>query len=190
MKWTENSTEEFLIKRKVKFQVNKYENRLVLKNLKKKIIQISKNINKHNLTKVKGIFTGFQSLVADKNFHKFLVDIHPIIKKYYPFDFFIKDAWANILNEGDEVVVHSHNGECTFCGILYLTEGGPGTYFNDIDLNVEEEIGRYVLFDPLMQHSVKKIKNNVSRMTIAFNLVIRKEWQKIENIENLTILNK
>lgn len=190
MKWAENSTEEFLIKRKVKFQVNKYEDRLTLENLKNKVIQLSKNIEKHNLTNVKGIFTGFQSLVADKNFHKFLIDIHPIIKKYFPFDFFIRDAWANILNENDEVEVHDHYGKSSYCGILYLTEGGPGTYFDDIDLNVEEEIGRYVLFDPLIRHSVKKNKSNVTRMTIAFNLVKRKEWEKIENIENLTILNK
>jgi hypothetical protein len=65
---------------------------------------------------------------------------------------------------------------------LYLTEGGPGTYFKEYDLLVEEEVGKYILFHPLLKHSVQKIENNIERITIAFNMNEVKTWEDYSQV--------
>ena len=63
---------------------------------------------------------------------------------------------------------------------MYLTEGGPGTYFKEYDLLIEEEIGKYILFHPFLKHKVEKIKNNIERVTVAFNMNQLKDWQDVQ----------
>jgi hypothetical protein len=132
-------------------------------------------------TNVKGKFTGFESLIQNKDFHNFLKLIKNEINYIYKKDFFIYNAWGNILKKGDEVKDHTHNNVSAFCGILYLTENGPGTYFKDYDFTIEEKIGRYVLFDPILWHSVNKIVNDMERITVAFNMNEINNWTKLEN---------
>jgi hypothetical protein len=121
-------------------------------------------------TYVKGHFTGFQSLIKNKDFTDFIKIIHPQIKIIHQFDFEIFEAWGNICRYGEEVTEHDHRRISAFCGILYLSEGGPGTYFKDYDLTVQEEIGKYILFHPKLIHEVKKIEKNIERITLAFNM--------------------
>jgi hypothetical protein len=48
---------------------------------------------------------------------------------------------------------------------------------------VNEEIGKYVLFSPMLLHSVKKIETDIERITIAFNMGSIKDWDNLSNIE-------
>jgi hypothetical protein len=121
-------------------------------------------------TFVKGHFTGFKSLIENKNFINFLKIIQPQIKVIYKDNFIIFDAWGNICKYGEEILEHDHHRNTAFCGILYLSDGGPGTYFKDYDLTVEEEIGKYILFHPKLSHKVNKIEKNIERITLAFNM--------------------
>lgn len=139
-------------------------------------------------THVKGHFTGFDSLVKNNFFITFLKTIQENIKIIYPFDFVIHNAWGNLCKKGEQVTEHNHGGINCFCGILYLTEGGPGTYFKQYDLLIKEEIGKYILFHPLLDHEVKEIQNDVERITIAWNINKLKDWDK-ETYE-LNIINK
>jgi hypothetical protein len=156
----------------------KINNQELIKNL----IQIVKNNKDESLsygTNVKGYFTGFKALIENDVFITFLKSIQENIKIIYKDNFIIGDAWGNLLKIGEEVIEHDHKGASGFCGILYLTEGGPGTYFKEYDLLVEEEIGKYILFHPLLKHSVEKVKNNIERITIAFNMFEVKKWEDI-----------
>ena len=83
--------------------------------------------------------------------------------------------------------MHDHELTSAFSGILYLTEGGPGTFFHEHNITIEEEIGKFILFHPRLMHSVKKIENDIERITVAFNMDKIKLW---ENIENTKIINK
>lgn len=139
-------------------------------------------------TNVKGHFTGFKTLVNDPNFHDFLKLIQPYINIIYKNDFIIDDAWGNICKKGDEVTEHDH-GDNAFCGILYLSNGGPGTYFKDYDITVNEEIGKYVLFHSKLLHSVKKIEKDMNRITVAFNMGKIRDWEK-DLHNNITWVNK
>jgi hypothetical protein len=121
-------------------------------------------------TFVKGHFTGFKSLIKNKDFINFLKIIQPQIKFIYNNSFEIFDAWGNICKYNEEVVEHDHHRNTAFCGILYLSEGGPGTYFKDYDLTIEEEIGKYILFHPKLLHKVNKIEKDIERITLAFNM--------------------
>jgi len=139
-------------------------------------------------TNVKGHFTGFNSLINNKDFYSFLKLIQPCIFTIYNKNFIISEAWGNICKKGEEVTEHNHNGDFAFCGILYLSNGGPGTYFRNYDITINEEIGKYVLFHPQLLHCVKKIENDIERITVAFNIGKIKDWEK--DLNNLTWINK
>jgi len=141
----------------------------IINNLKN-FIKNNKDNKLNYKTNVKGIFTGFKSLVNNDDFHKFLKIIQPNIHIIYKKKFIITDAWGNLCKLNDEVNEHDHKSINGFCGILYLTEGGPGTYFKELDLTIYEEVGKYILFHPDLLHSVSKITNDIERMTVAFNM--------------------
>jgi len=156
----------------------------------KNLITFVKNNKDENLsysTNVKGHFTGFKSLIQNEDFINFIKTIQENIRIIYKNNFIVDDAWGNICKIGEEVIEHDHNGITGFCGILYLTEKGPGTYFKEYDLLIEEKIGKYVLFHPLLKHSVKKIENDIERITIAFNMNSIKDW---EDDSQVTWINK
>jgi hypothetical protein len=159
----------------------KIDNKDIINNL----INFVKNNKDEELsykTNVKGHFTGFFSLVKNNDFINFLKEIQPQIKTVYQDNFIISEAWGNLCKIGEEVTEHSHAGVSGFCGILYLTDGGPGTYFKEYDLLIKEEIGKFILFHPILNHSVKKIENDIERITVAFNMEQFKNWEKNDNI--------
>lgn len=162
--------------------IGKINDKELIENLKTSVREKIKNSPLHYKTNVKGLFTGFKALIEDKYFFQFLESIKNEIKVIYNGSFIIKDAWGNICKEkDDEVIVHDHIESSAFCCILYLTDGGPGTYFNDYDYNVEEEIGKFVLFSPMLKHQVSKLNKNIERITIAFNADQNKPWNNPEN---------
>ena len=164
------------ILKKTYILTGKINNEELIKNL----IKIVKEKKDHKLsykTHVNGYFTGFKSLIHNNEFITFLKEIRENIKIVHNGNFIILDAWGNICKIGEEVTEHDHGGVSGFCGILYLTEGGPGTYFKEYDLLVEEEVGKYVLFHPYLKHNVKKIENDIERITISFNMNQLKNWE-------------
>jgi hypothetical protein len=147
----------------------KIDNKYIINNLIN-FIRDNKNEELSYKTFVKGHFTGFKSLIRNKDFINFLKIIQSQIKFIHKDNFEIFDAWGNICKYGEEVVEHDHRRVTAFSGILYLSEGGPGTYFKDYDLTVNEEIGKYVLFHPKLLHKVNKIEKDIERISLAFNM--------------------
>jgi hypothetical protein len=164
------------ILKKTYILTGKINNEQLIKNLVD-FVKKNKDKNLSYKTNVKGHFTGFQSLIRNDDFLTFLKNIQENIKIIYQDNFIIQEAWGNICKIGEEVTEHDHGGITGFCGILYLSEGGPGTYFKEYDLLIKEEIGKYLLFHPSLKHSVKKIENDIERITIAFNINQVREWE-------------
>jgi hypothetical protein len=145
-------------------------------------IKNSKNTELSYKTHVKGHFTGFKSLIENVDFIDFLKKIQPQIKIIFKENFIITDAWGNILKKNEEITEHSH-GNKGFSGILYLTDDGPGTYFKEYNLLIKEEIGKFILFTPILLHSVPKVDKDIERITVAFNMTETKEWYDMSNIK-------
>lgn len=151
------------------------KNTLILNNLKKRVKEIANTLSVDQ-TFVRGKFTGFESLKEEPTFHSFLKDILPAIKNVYPHNWIIKDAWANICSYKNKIDRHDHAGTSAFCGILYLTEDGPGTFFDQYKFTVKEKIGKFVLFHPSVTHEVKPIDKDIERVTVAFNIDCVNDW--------------
>jgi len=162
--------------------IDEYKNLNILNNLKNKILNHPGSELSYK-TNVKGKFTGFESLINDEDFHIFLKDIYKQINYIYKNNFQIKDAWGNVCKKNEEVIEHSHSNVSAFCGILYLSEGGPGTFFNEFNITIEEKFGKFVLFHPSVLHSVKKIDKEIERITIAFNMNEIIDWDNTINIK-------
>jgi hypothetical protein len=150
-----------------------------LKNLIKKKI---KEKNKIEETNIQGLFSGFKSLVNEPYFHIFAEQIKESIKLVCKNNCIIDEAWGNIYYKNNYAQEHHHIGTTAFSGILYLTEGGPGTYFKQYKKNISEEIGKFVLFHSYLLHEVKKIEDEIERMTISFNANIIPKWRVNEFI--------
>ena len=153
----------------------------------KLILNVKKKIKESKIsgkTNVHAEHSEFNSLTQDPNFHKFLKIIQPFIYKIYQKNFVVSDVWGNIYsNENHYAVEHNHIGTSAFSGILYCTDGpGPGTYFNQYDLNIEEKKGRFVLFHPMLYHEVKPYSYNKERITIAWNFSEVHSWDNINNV--------
>ena len=159
----------------------KIDNKEIISSLKD-FVRNNKDENLTYKTHVKGHFSGFQSLINNSYFINFLEIIQPQISILFSKNFKIRDAWGNILKKGEEVSEHLHDNSA-FCGLLYLSDNGPGTYFKEYNLTVNEEIGKYILFSPMLLHSVKKIETDIERITVAFNMENIKDWENLSNIE-------
>ena len=101
-------------------------------------VKNNKNEELSYKTNIKGHFTGFDTLIKNNYFLNFLNLIEENIKIIYPNNFIISEAWGTICKIGEEITEHNHPGITGFCGILYLTECGPGTYFKQYDLTIKE----------------------------------------------------
>ena len=125
------------------------------------------------------MFTGFHSLAEEPEIFEFMKEIKPFIDNIYDRVAVAKECWGNVYDNNDHTTLHHHK-DCTgFCGILYLTEGGPGTYFKDFDTTIKEEYGKVVLFDPLLWHQVIPSNLQKTRITMAFNCYEHKPWDNL-----------
>ena len=166
--------------------IGQCENMETIENLKKEVLTKVKTSKLNYKTNVQGLFTGFNTLVGNIDFHNFWNEIQTEIKiatQEIPFS--LHDAWGNVLKKNEFVESHSHKGINGFSGILYLTENGPGTYFSQYDKTIEEKIGRFVLFEPFLQHEVKKVENEIERVSIAFNCRYLNKWESTEEYINI-----
>ena len=136
---------------------------------------IDKNTGEYDyVTNVKGRMTSFKQFVKDKIFFTVMDEVKDLFDVMNYGELYLKDAWGNILQNKDSVEEHAH--ECTVSGILYLTEGGPGTYFKEANKLIEEKIGKVVLFSPDLMHSVKQSDTPSKRYTLAFNFEKVHKW--------------
>jgi len=159
-----------------------FKNISLLNILKDKIIkETSKDSNKYN-TNVIAKRTGFEFFINDLDFIKFIKEIKNKINKIYPHDFIIKEAWGNVYRKNDFAKEHTHIDTTAFCGIIYLSDNGPGTYFPELKLTVKEKLGKFVLFSPILKHSVGKCKKD--RVTLAFNMFETKPWIDYKKLTN------
>lgn len=166
-----------VIRKKIKKEIFLLEgiikNKELLDILKNKIIN-EVEINNVMQRNVMGKSTNYNFFIKDFDFVSFIKSIKKEIEKIYPYDFIIREAWGNVYNKNDFAKEHTHIDTTAFCGIVYLSDNGPGTYFSELKLTVKEKIGKFVLFSPILNHSVNKCKNK--RITLAFNMDECKPW--------------
>lgn len=160
--------------------VGKYTDMEVLDNLKEDILKLSNENNPLNYkTNVKGKFTGWESLIENKWFIKFMNRILDYANVLYnkQIKFRVRSAWGNVYeNETDHVTFHRHLPADCFSGIIYFDDHGPGTMFPEYDLNIKEEKGKFVFFHPQILHGVEKFNYQKQRITCAFNTDFEREW--------------
>ena len=94
-------------------------------------------------TNIKGQMTKFDAFVSNDLLLNLLRECLYFSNVLNINDSRLTEAWGNILKKGGEVKAHTHN-PAVISGILYLTEGGPGTYFPEFNKTVEEKIGKIV----------------------------------------------
>ena len=124
-----------MIRTKVKKEVflleGVYKNTKVLKSLKNKIKENTKN-SKVGKTNVIAKTTSFVFLRKDPDFITFITDIRKDINKIYPYDFIIIDAWGNAYEKGQYANEHTHIEASACCGILYLSSSVKSTRMSPV----------------------------------------------------------
>lgn len=121
-------------------------------------------------TNVKGKMTSWKNFVDDIIFINILNNATKNFNFFNLNKSYLAEAWGNLLKKNEEVKAHSHK-DSEICGILYLTDNGPGTHFPEMNMVISEKIGKIVLFSSELIHFVPKITKNINRYTIAFNFL-------------------
>ena len=80
------------------------------------------------------------------------------------------EIWTNFSNKGDSNPRHDHGGWLS--GVIYHTNHGHPTYFNDLDVEYEGKDGTMIMFPSNTVHSCKEQTADKERITLAFNLII------------------
>jgi hypothetical protein len=136
---------------------------------------IDKNVGPLNYkTNVKGKMTSWEFFKNVPEFNKILLDIGQIFASFPFRAMTLAQAWGNIIEKGDEVLIHNHRYNHV-SGVLYLTENGPGTYFPQFNKTIVEKIGKFVFFNGEVNHGVVPSNIKQKRYTIACN------FNEIEN---------
>lgn len=139
--------------------------------------EIDKKVGQFDFkTNVKGRMTSFQEFVNNQVLAKLLQEALPVSNVLSIKNSKLREAWGNILKKGGSVTEHTHE-PAIISGVLYLTEGGPGTRFPEFNKTVEEKIGKIVFFSGMASHFVFPSKLNKDRYTIAFNFQEMKPWE-------------
>ena len=127
-------------------------------------------------TNVRGRMTKFDAFVDNPILLKLLGECIHVTNVLSIKTSKITEAWGNILKKGEHVDSHTHD-PAIISGVLYLTEGGPGTHFPEFNKTVEEKIGKMVFFSGMATHNVLPTKLNKDRYTLAFNFYEIKPWE-------------
>ena len=86
------------------------------------------------------------------------------------------EVWTNFSYMGDQNPPHDHTGRY-LSGIIYYSNHGHPTYFDDLDVSYEGKDGTMILFPAEETHSVAEQFMDEERITIAFNIDRNWEWQ-------------
>lgn len=130
-------------------------------------------------TNVQGRMTSFQEFVDHPILMNLLSECIHVSNVLNIKDSKLREAWGNIIKKGEGVTKHTHE-PAIISGVLYLTEGGPGTCFPEFNKTVEEKIGKIVFFSGMASHYVDPSKLNKDRYTLAFNFQELKPWENNE----------
>ena len=126
-------------------------------------------------TYVKNQMTDFKTFIYDVEIHQLLerfTNLFNLHLNFGPLE--LQDCWGTKSCEFVETSQHEHG--LGVSGIIYLTEGGPGTFYPQFNLNVDEKIGKIVFFDSRTLHEVKKTKITNPRYVLSFNFKKIHEW--------------
>ena len=85
------------------------------------------------------------------------------------------EIWTNFSNKGDSNPVHDHGGWLS--GVIYHSNHGHPTVFDEYDIEYEGKDGTMILFPADTVHSCTEQIKDEERITIAFNLIMDKSWQ-------------
>jgi len=127
-------------------------------------------------TNVKNQMTDFKQFSNDIEIHQILKRFTNLFELHLNFGrLALQDCWGTKSCEFVETLRHDHG--LGVSGIIYLTEGGPGTFFPQFNLNIDEKIGKIIFFNSLALHEVKRTKITNPRYLMSFNFKEVKNWE-------------
>jgi len=130
--------------------------------IKNNIIDISHRTN------VKAKMTG-PVFTNDENLKSCILEATEHFNFFNLKNHYLYEAWGNTIEDDNEHVINHCHSESSLSAILYLTENGPGTIFNDFKKTIYEKVGKIVFFSSEAWHEVKPFKSKEARYTLALN---------------------
>ena len=150
-------------------------------NPKPLIEKIKANVNKElsYKTNVRNKMTDWQCFSKDPTMSSIFANMSYLVGILLLPDLQLASCWGTWSSKYVETFQHKHSPS-DISGILYLTEGGPGTYFPEFNINAEEKIGKLVFFHGDTLHKVEKSKIKKDRFLISFNFEKIKFWSPLK----------
>jgi|VirMetMinimDraft_7_1064189.scaffolds.fasta_scaffold09176_7 hypothetical protein len=143
------------------------------------IDKIKKNINENISyeTNVRNKMTNWNCFINDVAIEKIFANMNSLVSILKLPSLKLDNCWGTWSSNYVETYQHKHTPSM-MSGVLYLTEGGPGTFFPQFNINIKEKIGKLVFFHGDTLHMVKKHKLKKDRFLISFNFNELKFWEE------------
>ena len=93
-------------------------------------------------------------------------------------------AWANVMRKKQKIAPHVHNPTptCYLSGHICVQVEDTHTYYTNPftleDWKSKNEEGKITIFPSWVQHSTDPVPNDRIRMTFAFDLMRKSEWEE------------
>lgn len=141
----------------------------------KKIDEGTVNSMNNYKTNVKGFMTSWDYFVKDNKFVKIFLDIinnleyHSCINPCLP-EWEILECWGLKETTGGYTVKHEHI-PCLLSGVIYLNDAEQELIFDDINIKLRPEAGRFAIFSSNLKHYTERNLEDKFKYALAFNLI-------------------
>jgi hypothetical protein len=100
-----------------------------------------------------------------------VVLFEPLSRTHNPYPPF----WFNLAQPGERTGLHDHVNQSRLSAVTYLAcEKNSGNLYFRMDgaddLEISPEVGKVVIFDPVLRHGVHENRSGSERISFAFNL--------------------
>ena len=124
--------------------------------------------NNNFKTNVTGLMTSWNYFVEDKTFLDLACKFVDYIDKNNKFkDYHLTEAWGFGSRKYDYTKPHMHG--TLFSGVLYLNDHAQSLDFDEINIKIKPNIGKFVLFSSFLQHKCIRHYEKEIKWGISFN---------------------
>jgi len=144
------------------------------------IQQIEKGIvNSTNnyLTNVKGFMTSWDYFLNDGKFREVFINLinnleyNSCLNTSLKNEWSLKHCWGIKEVKGNFTTKHDHLPS-TLSGIIYLNKSKQELIFDEINLKVTPEKGKFAVFSSILQHYTERNLDDIPKYAISFNVYI------------------
>lgn len=134
------------------------------------------NSKNNHLTNIKGFMTSWEYFLNDQKFNEVFINIINNVEYHASVDteilkhpWGLKECWGIKETKGNYTAKHEHLPSIV-SGVLYLNSSKQELIFDQINVRLKPEKGKFAIFSSLLEHYTERNLEDTPKYAISFNL--------------------